>query len=216
MAAVVTTRRRVRIPTVGVIRHIVRDELKDQAESKVIDFSQSIATGVSNVPVLTHLTGISQGPGLSDRIGMQIKLSRLYVRWLASYNQAGAASTSTQNIRIMVVLDTMADGAAPVMSGAAAGLFVSTPPEVIAQRNVLTTNRYLVLYDEMTWTNIGYRAIKFGEFNVNLRNYVNYTGTTNNINVVLNNSIHILMYSDAAANVPSFGFQARLWFQDST
>ncbi|AUM61857.1 capsid [uncultured virus] len=215
MAAVTITAppRRVTVPTVRTVRRIVRDELKEELEVKLIDTSSGNIT-LTTTPAGTLVSGIGQGTDYYQRLATDVRCKRFYVRYGLLFNTA--STDTTQSARIMLVMDTQSNGVAPTLSGSSPlGLFSNGPPGLADQRNQLTTNRYLVLHDETIWVSAAFRARHYGEFGVNLRNHINFNGTGTGVGNIISNSLYMVYWTDLGTNAATFLFNSRLWFTDA-
>lgn len=204
------------------IRRIVRQELAGEAEDKSIDVALG-ATNISDTPGLQLLCPIGQGTDYFQRLGVEARLLRCYVRYRCLISAvAVVAGVQSQNLRFMLVLDTLTLGVALPVTGATAAaqatsLFpVNVPLSLVQQRNFRATTRYLVLRDWTVSLNVNGRAEHYGEMSCPLRMNVHWTGNTTGVADILANALWLVYWSDtpAASNPPIISWQARLWFRD--
>jgi len=93
------------------------------------------------VPATGQLNLVPQGVEESQRVGRKITIKSINIRWVIS---AGAGTTASDTLRLMLVQDTQANGAAATYSGVGGVLESDT---VTAFRNLENSNRFIVLKD---------------------------------------------------------------------
>lgn len=197
--------------SVARIRRIVAQYIAGEAEVKIYDAAGTHAGLVSGAPQVSWLNAIAQGTELYQRIGLDFRMRRIYLRLTCVQNPASA--TSTQALRLILFLDTQPNGAAPPVSGNLA-LFTSATPSLPSMRNLAATNRYWVMADRNVTLSTGSRTQVNIELSQSLRAVTQFVAAAAAITDMLANGIYLMSIGFDAANGPSVYFSTRLWFSD--
>lgn len=106
----------------------------------------NIATGTATWSALTLLNSIVQGAAVNQRIGRRLTMTALSLRWIWA---PVAASTSTSDIRILVIYDKSPEGALPAITDILGNdTFTST-------MNLDNSDRFMVLIDDIPMSTQG-------------------------------------------------------------
>lgn len=134
-------------PSRGISSASVFQNASSRPEKKFLDVTTATAltfgSAVGLAPVL--LNGCAQGTDANQHIGRQTTMRSLY--WLWEGNVA-PTTTGTSPIRMVIVYDKEAEGAAPTL---AAGLQtdIFNADNITAQMNLNNRDRFIVLVDEI-------------------------------------------------------------------
>lgn len=202
---------RTRRVAAATARRTVARALAEQVEHKALNTAIAAINIVSGVPQYQFLSAIPQGTDYYQRSGVDVTLRRLYMRYQVVENPL--AASTTQQLRIMVLMDTQPDGALPTFVGSQ-GLFAAGPPTVFDQRNYVTTQRYWVMEDRVVTVSTGDQSSRYGEISQTLHARQHWIGGGASIVDVVTNAIFILLISSDAANGPAFYGAVRLWYTD--
>lgn len=185
-------------------------------ENKFKDFevtstalTASVAGGEKD-PTPGALNAIDQGDGESQRDGRKIKMHSLHLRGQLQLNQEANVGIP-QVARLAIVVDKQTNAAQMNAEDA----FLDTPTgsqSPFAFRNLQNSQRFDVLYDKIytfnrtssagngTTDNDSSAVIKVFKIDITIPekcSYVNYVGTTENVNVISDNSIHVLAWGSS-------------------
>ncbi len=170
--------------------------------------SEADPPGVGAQTTPGQLSGVAQGDGESQRDGRKIVLKSLHIRGAVS-NQSFAGSTlqGTALVRVAIILDTQTNGA----QLSAEDVFLSTANVEFSFRNLRFINRFKILKQRLfivepksaagdgTANDVAAAKTTFNWF-LRLNIPVMYDGTTANIASVVDNSLHVICFSDSTFN----------------
>ncbi len=219
-------RRRRRNPRIGGFLGI---ELKfyDSSLAASAITAPADATGGEHDPSATVLFNtVVQGDGESQRDGRQIVMKSLGIRGhigvAAQTNQT--ATDVSPTIFIAVVLDTQTNGATISSENVYTNKAESGSHAASPFRNLQFTKRFRILKSKLltlkqptlVWDGTN---VEQGGFNtpftmfVDLGNMaVNYSGTTETVANITDNSLHLIAYTSSTAVAPTMNYNARLRF----
>ncbi len=185
------------------------------------------ASGGEHDPSATVLLNtVTQGDGESERDGRQIKMRKISIRGLITY-AAQVNQTAGDNacaIMIALVLDKQTNGATitsenvfinPSASGTLAPQAFNNL-QFIKRFKVLKRIEFNLPQPEMTYdgTNVEQSGEHIPwEMHVDLNNLeVNYSGITENVSNIVDNSLHVIAYCSSTNLVPQIFYNSRLRF----
>ncbi len=177
--------------------------LKLSPELKYIDNPTYVAQTVLTAMTQTHMTAITQGTGVSNRVGQEIFAERLDYRL-----NFRTLTQTTAAIRMMVVVDLQPNGALFAQSDL---LLASGDPAEMTLYEF--RQRFRVLHDEYFGVDT-YNPQTFRNGSVPLKQKVKYLGSTNNISNLRTGAIYLVLISDSAATDPVVNGNVRLWWRD--
>jgi len=93
------------------------------------------------VPATGQLNLVPQGVEESQRVGRKITIKSINIRWIVS---SGAGTSGSDSLRLLLVQDTQANGAAATYSGVGG---VLESDSVTAFRNLENSNRFIIHKD---------------------------------------------------------------------
>ncbi len=169
---------------------------------------------------------VVQGDGESNRDGRQIVMKSLSIRGTISVAAQTNQTVPEQSpvIFMALILDTQTNGATVASEDVYVNKAGNSTQAASPFRNLQNIKRFRVLKSKrfgmqmprITWdgTNIeqaGY--IKPFEMYVDLKNMgVNYSGTTETVANITDNSLHLVAWTSHTDNVPTMNYNARLRF----
>lgn len=195
--------------SVGTVSKLARDVnyLRSvvNVERKYIDITAT--TTSTSTAALVLLNGLSQGTSAITRNGQSIKMTSIFFHGLWTIN----ASAATTIGRVLIILDTQANGAAP----AAADVLVS-PSAVLSPLVIGNGKRFIVLSDIRVSLSInGTEIIRRKKF-MKCGYHVKFnTGNAGTIADIQTNSLYMLHVSDNGVNAPSYAYWVRTRFVDN-
>jgi len=189
-----------------------RDELK------FIDVD-SLGTSLVTGSVLL-LNGIPQGTDYNERIGRKVMLKSLFIRFTINVNPGvlGVLAPQGDVVRLMIVYDAQANGAAPAITDILATVNYDSP------MNLNNRDRFKVLHDKFhtMWaynyssgtTIIAGNAIpKFSQKYIKLNHEEVFGGVANTIGSIQTGSIFFLTISQN--EITQVNLYSRVRFSDS-
>lgn len=225
MAAVVTSKRR-RIGSVssGAIRRIVRSELKQEVEYKRFPFYSGVLNPIAATPLFQYVSTIPQGVDPTQRLGIQVKLSKIIVRGKIEFNPTGVTpgAPTAQSIRLMLIMDSQGNG----YGTAATDRTWLVPPnnvvdpqpttvgQLLAQRALTNTSRDVVLRDKIyTVDTARSLAVNF-KWVIRSAASVHFLGTGSTTAEAGRNSLIMCIFSTSTANGPQLVYTGRIVYTD--
>ena len=202
-------------------------------ENKFVDYEVTStalttgpASGEKDPTTVNCLNAVEQGDGESQRDGRRYKMNSLHIRGdfqLSPLDGAGAQTPVV--VRLAIVMDTQTNGAQ--MNAEDCFKTTTTAAQgVFAFRNLQFTGRFIVLYDKSYTinatagagngtTNDFSKVIK--QFKINMKipekyAIVDTNGTTANVSVITDNSIHLLAWVDNTGVTTNIRYESRLRF----
>lgn len=131
----------------GISSASVFQAVSRRPENKFIDVSQNInpaAAGTAGV-LSSLLNPCAQGTDANQHIGRQTTTNSIYWNWHANM---AATSVGGASLRLVIVYDKEAEGAAPtIASGAQTDIF--NADNINAKMNLNNRDRFIVLVDEL-------------------------------------------------------------------
>lgn len=189
---------------VSVQRQIDR-ALSRRAERKFFDSTVSSLIGVS-YGVFALSQPIIQGIGGGQRIGDNIEYRNLYASFRVDINVAALAT----DIRIIIVLDKMNVGIAPVIGD----FLVNTGLTSTYSALQIKEKRFTIVYDKLANITLGGVSSFMVQKVFNLRQKVTYSATTNVVGANGKNSMWLFVVSDQGVNLPGFNMDFQIEFTD--
>jgi len=176
---------------------------------------------------LHFLSGVTQGAGDDQRLGMDISITSLSFGIRIDTNENSGQFYDM--VRVCIIKDKMPQGAFPAIAEIfdTAG---SPPPNLInAFPNWAKRKRFKILYDRnftvgfpliteetsSTVVGTGYPPFKFTRHTLKMHLKSRTNGTTNSINVAESNHLYLFVCSsDNATPYPTIKFNSRIKFKD--
>ncbi len=198
-------------------------------EMKFVDYEVTATALVAGVaggeknPANGCLNGVTIGDGESERDGRKYTMHSVHVRGF--FQQPGTSTKGgTATVRIAIVIDTQTNKGS--MSAEDCFLDVTDSQSTDAFRNLQNSGRFVVLKDKTYVLN---RIANLGngtandssevqrKFSFNIKipdkwKIVNTGGTTNNVNVITTNSIHLLSWCNDVTDAPNIRYNSRVRF----
>jgi len=210
-------------------RQTVLPELKfydSKLASGTINATSDASGGEQDPSATVLLNTVVQGDGEENRDGRQILMKNISIRGTISVaaqtNQVAGDQSPT--IFIALVLDKQTNGVTiaseDVYKNESASAVLATSPfrnlQNIKRFRVLKTLRFALPQAEMVWdgTNIEQSGFTFPwEMYAELNNLqVNYSGTTETVASITDNSLHLIGWTSHTDLVPTMNYNARLRF----
>lgn len=119
---------------------IFSNRLASSDEQKNLDVAPAIPAVATTTSVLTLLNGCLQGTSATTRLGRRITMKSIYIR---GNLQLDTTTTGFCPVRILVVYDKQANGAAPVATD------ILVTDTINAQNNLSNSRRFVTLFDEV-------------------------------------------------------------------
>ncbi len=177
--------------------------LKLAPELKYIDNPTFVAQTVLTAMTQVHMTAITAGTGVSNRVGQEIFAERLDYRL-----NFRTATGTTAAIRMMILVDLQPNGALFAQSDLL--LAAGDPAEMTLYE---FRQRFKILHDEYFGVDL-YNPQTFRSGSVPLKQKVKYLGTTNNISNLRTGAVFVVLISDSAAADPVCNGNIRMWWRD--
>lgn len=190
-------------PSVGLQ---IQRYLRKHAERKFFDSTVSQTTNTTwDVNALSQ--PIVQGVGGGNRIGDNITYTSLLVKGRYQINPLAAASGT--NMRLVIVLDKMNDGIAPIFSD----LFVNNGMDSTYSPQQIKEKRFTILHDKVSNVAVGGITTITMNLRIALRQTAAYNATTNVVGANGKNSMWLFSAADDA-NKPSLNMNFQIEFTD--
>lgn len=203
-------------------------------ETKYVDYVNiSLAPTSAGAIYSVALNGVSQGPAQWQRIASRIHMTSLYVRGYFVRNGVGAPTTDPTRVRVLLVYDKQANGAAPgnldvintrEPTAGAAGVAAQ---QFLAGMNMDNRDRFVILRDKIVtlppianaapfWTSPFPLPgqLEFIEFVKLKKLEAHYKGATSGSGDIATGSLQLMVLSDVAPCPYSLAFTARLKYLD--
>lgn len=200
-------------PARGISNASVFQNVSRRPELKFLDVLTS-AIGLNTTGTLTPLNLCAQGTDATQHIGRQTTMKSLY--WMFQ-GQMAPTSTLGGSVRLVVVYDKEAEGAAPtIATGAQTDIF--NQDNIVAQMNLNNRDRFVVLVDEIiecigtagpqAFFRKGYRKIQMP--------VVFNAVTTATITAINTGSVYAVTWQNGIATAsPMAELQTRIRFEDA-
>lgn len=132
----------------GIASSSVFQQTKKSPELKFLDLATTPTASLAGNGSLTFLNGCAQGTDANQHIGRQTTMKSVY--WIF---QAIVAATTTLggSMRLLIVYDKEAEGAAPTIA-TGAQTDICNIDDITAQMNLNNRDRFVVISDEMIET----------------------------------------------------------------
>lgn len=179
-------------------------------EEKYIDVSTTLSA--SRAGVVTYMAPIAQGDNISDRTGDSIKVQEVYLEGFITYN---AAATTPMTARVIVFRELTNVGSAPTggdLIQSASSQFATTALYNFVNGKSLN-KRYSILFDEFFTLDLYNQIVPFS-YHTTSGKHTFFRGTTAATGDAANGSYWFIVFTDVAANQPSFTAYSRLTFTD--
>lgn len=183
----------------------IQKYLRKNAERKFFDTTVSSAVDIT-WDVTTLSQTIVQGIGGGQRIGDNITYVALTMIGRFTINPAAAVS----NCRMVVVLDKMNDGIAPIYSD----LFINNGIDSTYSVQQIKEKRFTILLDKSYALNLQGIAAHMFNHRMPLNQKVEYNATTSVVGANGKNSMWIFYINDNGANKPSLNIDYQIEFTD--
>lgn len=176
-------------------------------ENKYLDVSSS-ATLPFNTPAIVLLSNTGTGTSEQDRIGNSILARNVNIRFSYTPN---FTSVAFQLYRVILFVDKQQAGTAPT----AAQLF-QTPSNLDTPFNKNFTDRFAILKDKrFNIAQQGSQTMSVQKWFRKLEFHIRYVGTSSASASMGNNSLYLLLWSNAVTNPPTYNLYSRLNFTDN-
>ncbi len=174
------------------------------------------------------LNTVVQGDGESNRIGRKMTMKSIYV--VGQVNIGALAAQSGANdgtvVFIALVLDTQTNGATinseDVYINPGANIITAATPirnlQFTKQFKVLATRKFSIQQPNMTNDTGATGDVIIGgatrQFKIykKLNHEVNFSGTTETVANIIDNSLHMIAYTSSLTQVPKISYNSRLRF----
>lgn len=179
--------------------------LRRRAERKFFDSTVGVNVGTT-YSVLALSQSIVQGTGGGQRIGDNISYLRLHCSFRVDCN----ITATVNDLRIIVVLDKMNNGVAPVVGD----LLIGTSLTSTYSAAQIKEKRFTILYDKLANVTTGGRSSFMQQRVIPLNQTASYLGTTNVVGANGKNSMWIFLVSDNNTNQPGFNMDFQIEYTD--
>ncbi len=159
---------------------------------------------------------VAQGTGYNERIGHKITIKSLNVKWSIKLSAATSVTDTTDTVRMMILLDKQANGAAPIVTD----ILISA--DLLAFNNPNNKNRFKTLMNRVyTLKSSGLgndTAIAttedqlYDEVFLKMNIPIEYSSTTGAITEIRSNNIVLLLIS--TDGLASFDAKVRIRYSD--
>lgn len=179
--------------------------LKGLVNSEKYKFDATFsAAAVPDSGLVTHLTAIAQGDGVTARTGNSIFVRSVNVHGALTYNVAGAIS---QNVRVAIIIDTQQIGDT---TPGLLDVYSATGP--YGHINAATAGRFKIIWSKLYILDTNNPSLKV-DFNLPMQHHVRFNGTL--ATDIQKGGIYIVASSTAASNYPTFSGEARVSYHDN-
>lgn len=163
----------------------------------------------------TTWVAIAQGFTETSRVGRKITVEHIEI--LGRYHLISNSTPDPEpdRVRFIVFVDHQANGGVPTVAQ------MYEPQTIDGHSNVYETDRFTVLYDEIT--DINHEAGgatrwggEFSSFHLNLLDLgipIEYSGVGGSLSELRSNNISVLAFTERG--VAKVSYNARIWFDDS-
>ncbi len=194
----------------------------------VIAAPSDASAGEQDPSATVLLNTVVQGDGESNRDGRKITMRSIYVEGIITTAVQNSQSAADQqpSIFIALVMDTQTNGATIASEDVFVNPGASAKTNAGPMRNLQQTRRFKILatrkfvMDLESMTNdtgatggviIAGQTKRFSFFQ-KLNTQVNFTGTTETVANIADNSLHIIAYASNTAQAPKISYNCRLRF----
>jgi hypothetical protein len=190
------------------VKRMVRDMIRSVEEVKF--FNTTVAATTSLTPTIYALTQpIVQGIGGGQRIGDEILLKEILLRFRLDINQANTALTNV--VRFIIFSDNMADGAFPLYTD----LLTSTGVTSLYSYQVVKTKRFKIYLDQISGLNLNGEGVKVFSRQLKVHAPVFFNDGTNASTANGKGSLFIMVWTDVSGNFPALNGDIEMRFTDS-
>lgn len=184
------------------------------SEKKYYDVSSNNSPR-SGVPIVTHLTGITQGDTDQERHGDSIGLKTLQFNGLLTWD---ADSSPGDRCRIVLIMDKENEAGTPPTSG----LVYDQTDDVYGLRNMLYPKRFRVLMDKVYTLDVSRKTIPI-EYYKKFKMQKDFQGNPTQMKHITwqsgdteaRNHIYVLMFCNNASYGPTVYYKSRVRFYDN-
>lgn len=169
-------------------------------EYKVCDTTAN--TTPNTTGFITSLSNIQEGADYSNRNGLVVKASSVYLKATLFQNTAANATA----IRTMLIIDNDNTGSTPAVTD------VLEASNVISPLNHTNGKRFKVIHDKVICVNNNGEEEKFLKVYKKLYHHIRYSNTTTGTR---EGQLYLLVVSDATINLPAFNYYSRLRYIDN-
>jgi len=187
------------------LKQMVNSMLASRIEKKFFDSTVSQNVGTSWY-IATLTQDIIQGTGGGQRIGDNIKYADLW----ANYRIGIGAGTAT-DIRIVIALDSMCNGVAPVYTD----LFVNSNLTSTYSAQQIKENRFKIIYDYTGFVAVGGKNDIVMQRHFKLSNVCSFLATTSVAGANGRNSMWLFLISSENTNKPGFNMDFQVRYTDA-
>ncbi len=190
----------------------------------------SDATGGEHDPSATILLNtVTQGDGESQRDGRKLTMRSIYIDGQVNVGSQSSKNTADEGTQVFIalVLDTQTNGATIVSENVFKNVGANTITAAMPMRNLKFTKRFKVLavrHFKMQNTAIANDTGSTGgviiagltqRFKIykRLNVEVNYSGTSETVANIVDNSLHLIAWCSSVTLVPKISYGSRLRFQ---
>lgn len=169
---------------------------------------QYTENGVSTTMTKQNMCVIDQGTGDGQRVGRQIKITRLNMKATLTFN----ASATNTKFRMIILIDKQTNEG----TFATTDLLYDTSVDdiIVSGLNLDKKNRFKILYDKM-FSVFPEKPIVGIKYNKNFNLPILYDASTSAVGDQTRNSLWICFVSSEATNTPSFTMHARVRYVDN-
>lgn len=180
-------------------------ELKDST----VTGATTLTTFNTSAGQLALLNGLVRGANATERVGRQIKMRSIYLRYVASIapNTSGGSP-----VRVMIVYDKQANAVAP------AALDILTVDNVYSPNQLSNSRRFVTLLDRVLNIGVGNPSASIEFYKkIALDTQFNAVGNTGTITDIQSGSLYLFVWGSAGIQTASLvgGWTSRVRFEDS-
>lgn len=191
-----------------VMKEQVKGIVSKTEELKYIDLVIGPTT-ITSTASFSLMSAITQGVLVSNRIGNEIKLRKIELRY---HIYGSSAGDFTNLVRVMIVMDRQANAAIFGIND-----LLAFGGDTLSPYNEDNTKRFKMIQDRThALENVAGVAQIYRHKVIRLKGKVFFTGAGNTIANIKTNSIYVVLLSDSVvATHPNFEGIFRLWYSDS-
>lgn len=196
----------------GVPRALFRSGGR-QPTGELKDITTTGATSLtlfnSGAGQLILLNGVARGAAATERVGRQIKMKSIYLRYVC---YPAPTSAGASPVRVMIVYDKQTNTVAPT------ALEILTVDNVYSPNQLANSRRFVTLMDRVLAISTLGEAVGTIEFykKMNLDTQFNAVGNTGTVTDIQSGSIYMFVWGTAGIQTASLlgGWTARIRFED--
>lgn len=174
-------------------------------EQKFFDYQATAQAVANNGSIFNITSGMAQGADASTRNGNSIKAASNLLNATMHWT---AASSSSQRMRWMLLVDTNLDGVLPLV------LDVLQVADINSPLNAGNAGRFTVLYDKTVLLDQYHPSHEIERFR-KLSHHLKFSGGAGTAAQARDGNLFLLVISDSVASYPTFDFYNRFRYYDN-